>query len=288
MRKQQRLIKLFSLLNSSRKYNRKNLLFSIKQIEGEETYSNATLTRDLKSLKDIGMVINNNKFYEIDYLSSQEGIKFFQTLEFFQFTELLNKGNNISPLFDYTNRVEDLGLDNLTEIINAIRDKKELLINYLNFDGIGQDNWLVRPLFLREYDSRWYLVVENETQRGNTLSLNRIKELKIVNRTFKPSGKITIRNFYNCIGCNTKGQIENVRLWVSPYQMNYFKNQKFHRTQRIIEENQSGSIIEIDVYTNFELLQHILKYGHRLKVLEPLSLALVVKKELQKAINHYN
>ncbi|MCT4664444.1 MAG: WYL domain-containing protein [Flavobacteriales bacterium] len=293
MKQLKRRIRLFQLLMSNKLYSRKEVL---KRIRDEfymdsftSSYSDATLSRDLECLRDFGiMVANKNRYYEIDYSQSEHGIKLFKTLEFLNFNKLLEHKNSSNVLFDYGNRVEDNGLEKMSIILEAIKKQKELVIDYINYDGIEQKDDKFKPLFFREFDSRWYLIVENKTQRGHSLALDRMKNIKLSTKSFIPSGNITPNFYYNCIGCNTIDPIEKVRLWVDKYQMNYFNNQPFHRTQQVIEEINNGTIIEIEVHTNFELMQYLLKYGKNIYVIAPTELKERMKNEIKKMENLYH
>jgi predicted DNA-binding transcriptional regulator YafY len=60
-----------------------------------------------------------------------------------------------------------------------------------------------------------------------------------------------------------------------------------HSSQKFISETDKTVTYEYYLVDNFELRQHILKYGSLVKVLEPLSLANQIKKELKIAYEAY-
>lgn len=289
MKIQQRLIAIFNILLGNKKYTRLEL---IRVIANQfQSYSQATLTRDLDKLKGLGLSINyKDHNYEIDLNESNEGISFFKTLEFLYFNKSLSsegkKDRNLM-IFDYGNRDLNSGTELMSIILKAIRNNKEVIIDYLNFDQIGEKDWAIQPLFFREYDSRWYLIVENKTQRGHSIALDRIRDIKTSTKSFIPSGKITPNLFTNCIGCNLNSKIEKVVLAVQDYQMFYFKTKPIHASQKIINNQPGKYKISIEVRTNFELIQTLLKYGTQIKIISPKSLEEKMKLEYKKAYEMY-
>jgi predicted DNA-binding transcriptional regulator YafY len=54
-----------------------------------------------------------------------------------------------------------------------------------------------------------------------------------------------------------------------PQRGNYIKSKPLHPTQRILEDNEGGLTIALDVKINPELLSEILSYGEQVQILRP-------------------
>lgn len=68
----------------------------------------------------------------------------------------------------------------------------------------------------------------------------------------------------------------------------YIISKPFHKSQKIINQNEYGAIISINVRWNFELEQAILGYGDWVEIMEPVWLRLKLKERVQMLLDMYN
>ncbi|MBQ6307202.1 MAG: WYL domain-containing protein [Bacteroidales bacterium] len=87
---------------------------------------------------------------------------------------------------------------------------------------------------------------------------------------------------------DTRTEPKKVLLWVSNASWPYVKTKPLHgATQRLVNMDETGAYITIEVYLNYELEQQILSFGENMKVLEPVELKERIKKRLGGAILNY-
>ena len=65
--------------------------------------------------------------------------------------------------------------------LNAILENRKLKIFYQPFYESEIKEYIVNPLFIKEYKSRWYLISElNEMNKIKTFAFDRIQNLEIL------------------------------------------------------------------------------------------------------------
>lgn len=183
------------------------------------------------------------------------------------------------------------GMDNFTPLFNAIVDKQPLKLTYQSFKQDREETIIVHPYYLKQYNKRWFLIAWNdEKDFMANYAFDRIKGIEDANVPYKPTDVNFFDYFEDMIGVSkdtrTKPQI--VKLWVSPEQWPYIKTKPLHgATQRLVNLDEKGAVITIEVYLNYELEQQILSFGEKVKVLEPEELKERIKERLAGAITNY-
>ena len=121
-------------------------------------------------------------------------------------------------------------------------------------------------------------------------AFDRIKGIEEANVPYKP----TDVNFFDyfedmiVVSKDTRTEPQTVKLWVSAAQWPYIKTKPLHgATQRLVDMDETGAYITIEVYLNYELEQQILSFGEKVKVLEPAELKERIKQRLMEAANNY-
>jgi Predicted transcriptional regulator len=121
-------------------------------------------------------------------------------------------------------------------------------------------------------------------------AFDRIKSIEDANVTYKPTDVNWFDYFDEMIGVSkdTRTEPQKVLLWVSNASWPYVKTKPLHgATQRLVNMDETGAYITIEVYLNYELEQQILSFGENMKVLEPVELKERIKKRLGGAILNY-
>jgi predicted DNA-binding transcriptional regulator YafY len=83
-------------------------------------------------------------------------------------------------------------------------------------------------------------------------------------------------------------EVEHVEIWVSAEELPYIRSKPFHKSQKIVSQDDDGAIVSIDVSWNFELEQEILSYGDWVEVMQPVWLRLELKRRIQTLLDMYN
>ena len=142
---------------------------------------------------------------------------------------------------------------------------------------------------LKEYLNRWYIV--GEVLNANEIrifGIDRIVNLNLLSEKFVPKPNIGIKErFENVIGLMYDGKVEKVELSFPEIQGRYIKSLPWHKSQKIIIDNEKEFRIELTVFPNDELKQKILSLGGHVKVIKPKWLVNDVKEALKEAVKNY-
>lgn len=286
------IILLENLLFDSKKYSRKEFIIKLKN--EELSSSNSSVTRILNKIYiDFGIKIQQrNEFYEIiDEETEVNYIDKYKNFKNLLFREIIQKNmienSLVSQFISYGNNSTNKGIMFIDNALNAILESRKLKISYQPFYESDKTDYIVNPLFIKEYQNRWYLIVElNKIQKIKTFAFDRIHNLEIVTSTFKLKNQKT-DIFKNTIGINHSDDIQEIILWFDSWQANYIKTLPLHSSQKIISENENGLTISINVNVNFELEQLIKSYGSAIKVIKPDFLKLKIIEDFEKTIQQY-
>jgi predicted DNA-binding transcriptional regulator YafY len=181
---------------------------------------------------------------------------------------------------------EQEGLEFLPSLINAIRERRVLEIDYLRFEFEKPKTHVVHPYLLKEYRNRWYLIGMNHKHEFVfTLGLDRMQavrsrdDLQYVRKyDFDP-----VAYFENVIGITVMPEEpQDVVLSFRDVAKEYVKSLPWHHSQEVIEENEKELIIKLHVVPTPELKLNILSNGEKVKVLQPKSLQDDIAESIRK------
>jgi predicted DNA-binding transcriptional regulator YafY len=201
------------------------------------------------------------------------------------------KSNNQTIIFpDTPSKVE--GLQNIPILINFIRNAKAISLTYEKFNSKSKVH-VISPLFLKEFDKRWYLISYCHTKTDIiTFGLDRIKSIQESREKynfFPPKDKLEM--FNHIIGITTppeNNQIRRIKLQINADYIGYIRNKKNHQSQLISELPDGNFIVEYDLVINQELYNWIVGLGANCKVLEPQVLVEKIKSIFIQSLNQYN
>lgn len=196
------------------------------------------------------------------------------------------------PVIDFEKNESLKGLNYLDIIYNAIVNKQVLDLKYRSFKARSANTFLFYPYLLKEYRNRWFVFGRRKGHLVN-LALDRIhnieiadKEKYIENDLFEP------QTFFNDLVGVTKNigmKTEKVRYWVDKNNTPYVQTKPFHKSQKLIEEQEDGSaIFEIEVVINQELQREFFGFADTIRILSPKSLVDFMSKKFQMAVKVYN
>lgn len=186
-----------------------------------------------------------------------------------------------------------VGREYFSRLLSAISNKEVLDISYKSFKDDSVKHKIVHPYYIKEYNNRWFLLGKTEGfDTISTLAFDRIEDIDHAEHTdYIPNSEIDFNDDYftEMIGV-TKPLAETrqkVGLRVSKELFPYIATKPVHETQKVKETDDSGVIIEIELYINYELKQLLLSYGDGIEVLYPDSLRTQLRLKQENALRHY-
>lgn len=180
------------------------------------------------------------------------------------------------PVIDFEKNESLKGLDYLDIIYHAIVNKQVLSMKYRSFKARSANTFMFHPYLLKEYRNRWFIFGR---RKGNliNLALDRIQHIEIAEKErFIENDLFDPQTFFEDLVGVTKNvgmKVELVRFWVNKENAPYVQTKPFHKSQKVVEEHEDGSMVfEIKVVINQELQREFFGYVDTIKILSPQSL----------------
>ncbi|MCC9063606.1 helix-turn-helix transcriptional regulator [Flavobacterium piscisymbiosum] len=270
----------------------------IKEISVKENknLSVRTIQRYVKTLnEDYGIVITlnkGNKHYYLDEEKSANIESFLSHIEILSTAELIkssfNETNNALAFVEFENKASISSIPNFKVILEAIHQALPISFGHYSFYHLKEENYILKPYFLKQYQNRWYVI--GETEKGyRTFGIDRLKDIIMGTKKFKQKTEEAIDKFRNVIGLNyVDHKMEKIQLSFHISQKPYIVSLPLHHSQKEINtDNEDTYDIELRIHPNFEFKQLVLKYGSLVRVIEPQWLAHEIKEELRRASENY-
>jgi len=180
------------------------------------------------------------------------------------------------PVIDFEKNESLKGLDYLDTVYHAIVNKQVLHIKYRSFKARSASTFLFYPYLLKEYRNRWFVFGRRKGTLIN-LALDRIHSIEIAEKEkFIENDLFDPQTFFDDLIGVTKNvgmKAEVVRFQVDKQNAPYVQTKPFHKSQRVIETKEDGSVIfEIHVIINQELQREFFGFVDTIRVLAPQSL----------------
>lgn len=183
------------------------------------------------------------------------------------------------------------GRIHIEKLVEAMKTNRMVLFSHKNYWKSKEYQYREMPLCLKLYKLRWYLVSMNEkAKKIRTFSLDRIKELEILDKTFDyPKDFDGKEYFSDSIGVivGEESSAEKILLKVKASQANYIRDLPLHESQKEIERKEDYSIFRLYVHPTYEFYSEILSHGNRVEILEPLWLREQLEKQIDSMLKLY-
>jgi predicted DNA-binding transcriptional regulator YafY len=181
------------------------------------------------------------------------------------------------------------GSEFLKPVIEAIRNKNSLILNYQSFDREIAISHTIHPYLLKEYRNRWYIIgLHDSYQEIRTFGLDRIISLQIAHVPFIDKKFDSQDYFKYTIGViSPQGQPPEIRFAVKKRQAQYLITQPLHESQNFVQENEDEIIFTLKVHPTYELMTILMGYGSDLRILEPEIIKKDLIETLKKTLEQY-
>lgn len=158
----------------------------------------------------------------------------------------------------------------LSSVIQAIRDKNVLIVEYTSYTRGKTPTLELCPFFLKLYDSRWYLYARNLTEpMMKQYALDRIDDLTISEKKFdfEPS-EADRQSLEYCFGHSIYPDIEPREIFIkatgtAPF---YLDALPLHKSQKKVKEAAGYAIYKYYFAPTPEFEATLLKWNGKLKV----------------------
>lgn len=183
-----------------------------------------------------------------------------------------------TPVIDFEKNESLKGLNYLDVIYHAVVNKQALNLKYRSFKARSASNFVFYPYLLKEYRNRWFVFGSRKGSPGLfNLALDRIHQIEVATKEpYRENTLFDPQTFFDDMVGVTKNagmKAEKVRFKVDGENAPYVQTKPFHKSQKVIEKREDGSMIfEIEVIINQELKREFFGFVDTIKVLSPQSL----------------
>ena len=193
----------------------------------------------------------------------------------------------------YLDKNENLkGLHFLDSLYQAIIKKVVLVITYKSFKSREGQTFHFHPFILKEFNNRWFLIGKKKGSDPITnLALDRIMSIDFDFNLPYLEEDFDAENFYkDVVGVTVNSGLDarTIEVWIDAANAPYVITKPFHQSQKILRENEDGSVIvSLKLKINYEIERLLMGFGEGLEVIRPNNLRLRMKKKLELALKHY-
>ena len=208
-------------------------------------------------------------------------------LDSFAVSNLLMDNRSIS------NRImlEDVpsGRYNLEIITSAMRENRQIMIDYEDFFGNTIQELKVNPYFIRLFKRRWYVMaLVLPGKEIHRFGLDRIKHVEVLDSKFSYPKDFSPQDYYtDYYGVFHDEKPLNIRLKAYREKPHYLRSLPLHHSQREIESNTNYTIFEYKIAPTYDFIQEILSHGNQLEVISPDALRQQIKAIIQEMLDFY-
>ena len=183
-----------------------------------------------------------------------------------------NDEDDISNFIDFEKVDQTKGTEFIAAIIEALKNKVVLEIEYRTFTSTKSISHIIHPYLLKEYRNRWFLIgYHHKYTAVRTYGLDRIVGLQEKPEVEFVDNGFNAREYYkNVIGISVSDQEPvEIHLAFTPVQAQYVITQPLHHSQELVSENADRIIFKYFLVPNFELISQVLGWGEEVEVLKP-------------------
>ncbi len=183
------------------------------------------------------------------------------------------------------------GREHLGTLHNAIINRVVLEIDYQTFKDDHKLHFTIHPYHLKQYNNRWFLFGWNEHRDEiSNIPLDRILSIEDSDIRYRSNETIDFNEYFDdAIGVSIPmdQQPRKVLLKIDARLWPYIKTKPFHGSQKVKEVTKEFTIIELELYLNYELESRILSRGRQIEVLAPDELRQSIKSHAEELSEIY-
>ena len=182
------------------------------------------------------------------------------------------------------------GREWLKSVLYALQHNKEIDIEYENFVGV-KFSGRVRPLCVKLFKRRWYVLTLLDNNRKRIFSLDRVINLKVSDTTFNyPTDFAVAEYFQNYFGiiAGMEQKVENIKIRTYAELPGYLRSLPIHHSQRELETKDGHTDFSLRLVPTFDFIQELFLHRDQLEVIEPESLRNEVSSIIYRMSGLYN
>lgn len=260
--------------------------------------SKRTIERDFEAIRnDFDIEIEYNRTKRGYFINQEKSLpidNFLRLLELVEtahiLQESLKESKETLSYIDFEYERIESGIEHLQNTLQAIRNLQLIRFDHESYQTGKTKSYTVKPYLIKEYQGRWYVVGEVKGRKEfRTFGMDRINKLEVLADTFTPKENVNVKErFQDVVGLTySVSEMQKVVLAVKNKQVPYLKSVPLHASQRIVEEKDGETIIELYLKPNFEFIQRIFMQMDMARVIEPEEIKNEIRVRLNRMKNMY-
>ena len=254
----------------------------------DHNISARTFVRDLEKIEEIYKVsIKYNFSTKVYSIENENDIVNEQLLEAYDVHNAL-KWNEENREFIFLEKRHASGTEHLAELLHAIKKRLKVSFSYQKYYTDSPEQKTVKPLALKVYKYRWYLIAVDKEDRR--YALDRISDLEVLSDRFEKDPNLNIHEIQkHCFGVSVAKDYKPQKIVLSfdPMAGKYVKSLPWHDSQEILIDNDKELRISLYIYPTDDFKMELLSVGKDVKVVEPQSLVEEMKGAYREALGRY-
>ena len=172
----------------------------------------------------------------------------------------------------------------LETITTAMRENRQIVVDYEDFFGRVVEGLKVNPYFIRLFKRRWYVMaLVLPGKEIHRFGLDRIKRLEVLDSKFSYPKNFSPQDYYtDYYGVFHDAEPMTICLKAYGVKANYLRSLPLHHSQHEIDSNGEYTIFEYLIAPTFDFVQEILSHGNQMEVLSPDSFRQQLKVIIQE------
>lgn len=179
----------------------------------------------------------------------------------------------------------------LDDLLDAIQKCLKINFSYQkSFEGDCESYTDCKPMALRVFKQRWYLIAYKNDGSLRIFALDRIHSLQNTTETFQMPKDFNLEHLFDetfGMFLNPEIQTEKIVIKSDIAQSEYLKSLPLHHSQRILEETDQYVIITWTLKPTYDFIQQLLTMNTHIEVMEPLSLRKTIAQMLREMLEKY-
>lgn len=257
--------------------------------EISDAISLKTIRRDIEDIKGfLGISIEystKERGYYIPFDENQSSV----LEEILDSFEILNSigADNGKPDYIIPEKRKPRGINYFTTVKKAIKDKKQILIQYKKYYPEITKDYCIEPQILKQSRNRWYCIGydTNDSYKIKSFGLERIENITLLH-TMHACTKTTDWNkeFEHCFAMfNTDDKPQKIVFECDMRDGQYIESMPIHTSQKITRlENKMR--VELYLKITLDLQMELMSRAWSIQVNEPLSLRDDLRKIFEEAV----
>lgn len=175
----------------------------------------------------------------------------------------------------------------IARALEATLNQRQAALTYYSKSSERTKTYLVHPYRLAYAQGGLYLLAYvPEYRQVRTFAVERVREISLLEERFVPIEELPDEAFPDSLGVHS-GPTERVAIEFQEAVAEYVRARAWHRSQKIVDREDGGVTLTLEVCLDRALRSWILSFGPFARVLAPDSLARDVAEELGEARARY-